>query len=59
MTDKAVREAQAVLKNLVCECGHIESVHIFTGIKRNVHECTGRCRCKEFRPVEFVVTRKA
>lgn len=56
--DQALTTAWDLLDRTVCECGHVESAHVF-----DPDECHGEvgdaCErgCREFRPVLFTVER--
>lgn len=57
-TDRALETALAVLDGAICECGHVESSHVF-----DPDDCHGDdgdgcdVECREFRPVDFQVRR--
>lgn len=53
--DRALTTARDILDGLVCECGHVESEHLMLTDTSHCNEKP--CRCREFRPVTFVIER--
>ena len=56
--DFALETADTILFNAVCECGHLNSDHLY-----DPDDCSGfddgeECPCREFRPVTFTVIRE-
>ena len=58
VVDKAVYEAEEMLLNTICECGHWVGEH-FTDEDRKPSLCAyEECDCEKFTAVEFIVRRK-
>lgn len=58
--DRVAIEAATYIDGQICECAHAETSHVFVASERTeVRRCVEGCDCLCFRPVWFVVRRRA